>query len=212
MLTRFKKEWLLAVRNIAAYVNPIAFFLIVISLFPMVGSMGLHELHTIAPVVVWVAALLAVMINLPSLFQSDYDDGSLEQQLLSTQSMASWVVLRLLVHWLFVIAPMMALCPVAALFFGLHWHETLLLMLSLLLATPTIILVGAIVSALLVGSRNGGILLGVLVLPLVIPVLIFSVALVSSISVVPLIAILFGLMAFTVSLAPFAVVGALRIS
>lgn len=152
----------------------LVFFVMVVSLFPLGVGPEPQLLRTMAPGVLWVAAMLASMLSLPRLFADDYSDGTLEQMLLSTQSLGLLVMGKTLAHWIVSGLPLVLLSPVLALQFDLSATSTGVLALSLLLGTPVLSLVGSIGAALTVGLRGSGVLLSLLVLPLSIPVLIFG--------------------------------------
>ena len=152
----------------------LVFFVMVVSLFPLGVGPEPQLLRTMAPGVLWVAAMLASMLSLPRLFADDYSDGTLEQMLLSAQSLGLLVMGKTLAHWIVSGLPLVLLSPVLALQFDLSATSTGVLALSLLLGTPVLSLVGSIGAALTVGLRGSGVLLSLLVLPLSIPVLIFG--------------------------------------
>ena len=152
----------------------LVFFVMVVSLFPLGVGPEPQLLRTMAPGVLWVAAMLASMLSLPRLFTDDYSDGTLEQMLLSAQSLGLLVMGKTLAHWIVSGLPLVLLSPVLALQFDLSATSTGVLALSLLLGTPVLSLVGSIGAALTVGLRGSGVLLSLLVLPLSIPVLIFG--------------------------------------
>lgn len=194
---------------------PVAFFLLVASLFPLALGAQSQRLQELAPGVVWVAALLAALLSLEALFRDDFADGSLDELLLSTSSLPGLVAAKVLAHWLASALPLILLAPLLALLFHLPPAAVSVLVLSLLLGTPVLSLLGAVCVALTVGLRRGGFLLTLLVLPLYVPVLIFasgSVATAAS-GAAPFAQLYFlaALLALTASLSPFAVAAALRI-
>ncbi|MDM0113783.1 heme exporter protein CcmB [Variovorax sp. J22R133] len=150
------------------------FFVIVVSLFPLAIGPEPALLRRMAPGVVWVAALLASMLSLMRMYADDLQDGTLEQQLLSATPLA-WLVLgKACAHWLCSGLPLALISPLLALQLGLPAAAMAVLAASLLIGTPVLSLVGAIGAALTVGVRGAGVLLSLLVLPLVVPVLIFG--------------------------------------
>lgn len=211
-----RRELQLALRRRSDLVNPLIFFLMVASLFPLGVSPEPTILATLAPGVVWVAALLSTLLAMDSLFRSDYEDGSLEQILLSPQPLFVVVLGKVLAHWMMTGLPLTLMAPLIAVMLFLPAEGMSGLMLSLLIGTPTLSLVGAIGAALTVGLRKGGVLISLLVLPLYIPVLIFGTAAVqAAVTGLPLaghLALLGALLAFGVALAPMAIAAALRIS
>lgn len=154
--------------------QPLLFALLVISLFPLALGPEPETLRRIAPGVVWVAVLLAGLLSLDSLFRSDLDDGSLEQFLLAPQPLSLLIFAKVLVHWISSALPLLLAVPLLAQL--LYLPDTLLWPLcgSLLLGSPVLSLVGAVVVALTVGMRRSGMLLALLALPLYMPVLIFG--------------------------------------
>ncbi len=169
-----KREWLVAFRNPGQWVNPLLFFVVVVSLFPLGVGPSPATLASIAPGVLWVSSLLAVLLSLGTLFDADYADGTLEQLVLSGQSLPLIVLGKVLVHWLLSGLPLLLVSPLLALLFNLPVASIPVLMLSLLLGTLTLSLIGSIGAALTVGLNQAGVLLSLLVLPLCVPVLIFG--------------------------------------
>jgi heme exporter protein B len=167
-----RRDTLLAMRRRSDVLTVLLFFVIVVSLFPLGVGPEPALLRTIAPGVIWVAALLASMLALSRVFSQDHADGTLEQMLLSATPLSVIVAAKVLAHWLITGLPLVLLAPVLALQFDLPQELFGELMLSLLLGTPALSLIGAIGAALTLGLRGGGALLALLVLPLYIPVLI----------------------------------------
>ncbi len=169
-----QRDLLLAMRRRSDVLTTLFFFIIVVSLFPLGVGPEINILRTMAPGVVWVAALLASMLSLGRMFSSDYLDGTLEQMLLSPQSLAMLVLGKALAHWLVTGVPLVLMSPVLGIQYDLSADALLVLTASLLLGTPVLSLIGAIGAALTLGLRGGGVLVSLLVLPLYIPVLIFG--------------------------------------
>ena len=192
------------------------FFVIVVSLFPLGVGPEPETLHTLASGVLWVAALLATLLSLGRLFAADHLDGTLEQMLITVEPLWLIVTAKVTAHWLTSGLPLVLLAPLLALQFGLDAGEIGVLSGALLLGTPVLSLVGAIGAALTVGLRAGNVLLGLLVLPLYIPALIFGAAAsgahASGLSVAPHFSILGALLLASAALAPWAAAIALRIS
>ncbi|GAA0787867.1 heme exporter protein CcmB [Marinobacterium sediminicola] len=211
-----RREFLLSFRRKSDLVNPLIFFLMVATLFPLGVSPEPGFLAQIAPGVVWVAALLATLLSMDALFRSDYEDGSLEQLLLSPQPLFIVVLAKVVAHWMMTGLALTIMAPLLGLMLFLPSEGMPGLMLSLLLGTPTLSLVGAIGAALTVGLKKGGVLISLLVLPLYIPVLIFgSSAVQAAVTGLPLggyLALLGALLALALGLAPLAISAALRIS
>ena len=174
------RDLLLAYRRRADVLTTLFFFIIVASLFPLGVGPEADLLRTIAPGILWVAALLASMLALARLFAHDHADGSLEQMLLSSESLVLIVIGKVIAHWLVSGLPLLLAAPLLALQFDLPLRSIGILVFSLLLGTPILSLIGAIGAALTLGLRGGGVLLALLILPLYIPVLIFGAGAVTS--------------------------------
>jgi len=214
--TILKRDLTLAFRTRTEMVNPLLFFIIVISLFPLAVSPDPKVLQSMAPGVIWVAALLATLLSLDSMFRSDFDDGALEQMLLSVHPVSVLVLGKVLAHWLVTGIPLLILSPLLAVLLHMPSSSIPALMATLALGGPVLSLVGAIGVALTVGLRRGGVLLSLLILPLYIPVLIFAANAVSNagaeLSIAGQLYFLAALLALALTLAPIATASALRIS
>jgi len=211
-----KRDLLLAFRRRTEMVNPLLFFILVITLFPLGVGNKPQLLQNMAPGLIWVAALLAAMLSLDSIFRSDFEDGSLEQLLLSACPAPLLVLAKVTAHWLVTGVPLIIIAPLLGVLLGLPGQSIGVLMLTLLLGTPVLSLIGAIGVALTVGLRRGGIILSLLVLPLYVPVLIFaSNAVEKAVAGLPITAhlyILTALFFLALTLSPMPTVAALRIS
>ncbi len=170
LLRDFRLLW----RRRSDALNPLLFALLVIALFPLALGPQPDILERIAPGVIWVAMLLAGMLSLDTLFRSDLEDGSLEQLMLAPQPLALMVACKIAVHWLSTALPLIVATPLFATLLYLPGRELPVLVYSLLLGTPLLSLIGAVVVALTVGMRRSGMLLALLALPLYVPVLIFG--------------------------------------
>lgn len=151
-----KRDLLLAVRRRSDVLITLFFFVIVVSLFPLSVGPEMNLLRTMAPGVVWVAALLASMLSLNRMFSNDYQDGTLEQMLISPQSLSLLVLGKTLAHWLVTGLPLVLMAPVLGIQYDLPSDALLVLVISLLLGTPVLSLIGAIGAALTLGLRGGG--------------------------------------------------------
>ncbi len=211
-----RRDLLLAYRRRNDLVSPLIFFLMVATLFPLGVSPEPTFLSEVAAGVVWVAALLATLLSMDSLFRSDFEDGSLEQMLLSPQPLALLVLAKVLSHWLMTGFPLTILAPLLGVMLFLPAEGMSALVVSLLLGTPTLSLIGAIGAGLTVGLRKGGVLITLLVLPLYIPVLIFGTSAVqaaaSGLPIGGYLSFLGAILVLGALLAPLAVSAALRIS
>lgn len=170
----FRREWRLSVQNKGDLLNPLVFFSLVAILFPLGIAPSADILAPVAPGILWVAALLAVLLSLDALFRPDLLDGSLEQLLLNGYSPTLQVMARLLVHWLLTGLPLVLLAPLLGVMLYLPGSAFWALMSSLLLGTLALSLIGAIGAAITTGLNKSGVLMTLLVLPLYIPVLIFG--------------------------------------
>jgi len=174
LLWIIRRDVTLAWRRRTDLFTTLIFFVIVIALFPLGIGPELDTLRLIAPGVMWVGALLASMLALEQLFSADHRDGSLEQLLLTPQPLGVIVLGKVIAHWLITGLPLVVLAPVLGLQYDMSAESLKIMVIALLLGTPTLSLLGAIGAALTLGLRTGGILVALLVLPLYIPVLIFG--------------------------------------
>jgi len=210
------RDLTLAMRHRSDVLTTVFFFVIVVSLFPLGVGPETDLLRSMAAGVVWVSALLASMLSLGRLFADDYNDGTLEQLLLTPQPLALMVFGKVLAHWLISGLPLVLMAPLLGLQFGLGSDALLMLVVTLLLGTPVLSLVGSIGAALTLGLRGGGVLVSLLVLPLYIPVLIFGAggveASVSGMGAEGHLSLLAAILIMALLLAPLASAAALRIS
>jgi len=178
MLTMFRwivvRDLTLAWRRRADVLATLFFFVIVVSLFPLSIGPESQLLRSIAPGVVWVAALLASMLSLSRVFENDYHDGTLEQMLMTPQPLFLVVLGKVLAQWLISEVPLAVVAPLLGVQFDLEPRTLWILFISLLIGTPVLSLIGSIGAALTLGLRGGGVLIAVLILPLYVPVLIFG--------------------------------------
>ncbi|MGR9087670.1 MAG: heme exporter protein CcmB [Gammaproteobacteria bacterium] len=211
-----RRDLVLALRRRSEAANPLLFFILVITLFPLGVGAQPKLLQSIAPGIIWVSALLAAMLSLDSLFRSDFDDGSLEQILLSPHPASILVLAKIIAHWLVTGLPLLVVAPLLAVFLGMPKPALGVLLLTLLLGTPVLSLIGAIGVALTVGLRRGGMILSLLVLPLYVPVLIFASNAVemagSGLPVDAQISILISMLFLALVLAPWPAAAALKMS
>lgn len=210
------RELRIVFRRGSEVINPLWFFLIVITLFPLGIGPEPQQLARIAPGVTWVAALLSSLLALERLFRDDFVDGSLEQLVLLPTPLPLTVLGKVIAHWLVTGLPLILLSPLAALLLSLDFSSWSAMALTLLLGTPTLSFLGAVGVGLTVGLRRGGVLLSLLVLPLAIPVLIFaSAAMDAAAQGLPIggyLAILGAMLVGSATLTPFATAAALRIT
>lgn len=211
-----RRDFSLAWRSRADLVNPLGFFVLVVSLFPLGMSPDPALLARIGPGLVWIAALLAVLLSLENLFRSDRDDGALEQVLMSSSPLPVLVLARVLAHVATVGLPLVVITPLLALMLNIQGDAFVALMAGIALGVPVLCMVGAIGAALTTGLPRGGVLVALIVLPLYVPVLVFGAgaahAATLGLPYAGQLAILGALLALSFALAPFAIAGALRIS
>ncbi|MCG6269832.1 heme exporter protein CcmB [Vibrio furnissii] len=216
MSSIIRRELLIAFRRQADIFNPLWFFIIVITLFPLSIGPDPSLLSRIAPGIVWVAALLSALLSLERLFRDDYQDGSLEQMMLMPVPLPVVVISKVLAHWLLTGVPLILISPLLAILLSLDMNTWLSVVLTLLLGTPTLSFIGAIGVALTVGLQKGGVLLSLLVLPLYIPILIFATSAIDAASLGMAyngqLAILAAMFMGALTLTPFAIAAALRVS
>lgn len=210
------RDLLIAWKRPGDILNPLFFFAMVSSLFPLAIGPDAEQLQAIGPGVTWVAALLASLLALNSLFLNDYEDGSLEQLVLSPQPLPLMVLAKTASHWLVTGLPLVLASPIVALTYQMPTEVIKVMMITLLPGTISLSLLGSIGAALTVGLNRGNALLSLLILPLAMPVLIFGARTVSLAANGEAtgggVYFLSGYCMLALSLAPFATAAALRIS
>lgn len=211
-----RRDLLLAARKPADVATPLVFFAIVVSLFPLGVGPEPNVLRTLAPGVLWVAALLATMLSLNRMFASDHADGTLELLALSPHPLSTLAAAKVLAHWLTTGLPLVLMSPLLATQLFLPPEALGTLMLGLTLGTPVLSLIGSVGAGLTLGLRGGGVLLSLLVLPLYTPILIFGAGAVtaSTLGLGPeaYLSLLGAFLAVALGFAPWATAAALRIS
>lgn len=210
-----RRDLKLGFRHMSDLLNPLLFFLIVVTLFPLALGPQKAVLQQHASAIIWVAAVLAASISLDRMFRSDMEDGSLEQILLSPYPDIILVMAKILAHWLMTGAPLTIFALLLSGLLYLPAEAYYPLLVTLLLGTPILSMVGSVAVALTVGLRGGGMLLVLLILPLYMPVLIFAVSAVNNsikgLSVAGEYYFLSGMLILALTLAPFATASALKI-
>ena len=211
-----KRDLTLAFRHRSEMFNPLLFFVLVTSLFPLGIGADPNLLQAVGPGIIWVAALLAALLSLDGVFRSDFDDGTLEQFLLSSHPVSVLVLAKVFAHWLITGLPLLVVSPLIGVLLGLPGDGITILLITLALGTPILSLIGAVGVALTVGLRKGGMILSLLVLPLYVPVLIFAANAVETaaagLPVTAHLLLISALLVLSLSLAPLATAAALRIS
>jgi len=210
------RDLTLAMRRRADVMTILIFFVMVSSLFPLAVGTEADLLRKMAPGVVWVAALLASMLSLSRMFSSDYLDGTLEQMIIVPHSLSMLVLSKIIAHWMLSGLPLVLIAPVLGLQFDMSGQALMILVVTLLLGTPVLSIIGAIGAALTLGLRGGGVLISLLVLPLCIPVLIFGTGAVAQVldgvSAAANLSLLGALLLMSLLFAPWVTAQALRIS
>ena len=211
-----RRDLLLAFRRRTELMYPVMFLLVVVSLFPLGIGPGPALLARIAPGVLWIAALLATVISLDGLFRSDFEDGTLEQYMISGHPLTLIALAKIVAHWLVAGLPLVLLSPLLAIWMNLPYQAMGVMVSSLALATPILSLIGAIGVGLTVSLRRGGQLLSLLVFPLYVPVLIIAtggiMAAADGLPYGAFLGLLLAGLITSITLAPFATAAALKIS
>ena len=206
----------LRLREGSEVINPLVFFAVVVSLFPLGIGPEPEELVEVAPAVIWIAALLATLMSMDLMFNRDYSDGSLEQMVVSEQPLILLVLGKVVGHWLVSGLPLILVSPVIGLVFYVDTITILIMMLALLLITPILSLLGAIGASLTVGLERGGLLITIIVLPLYVPLLVLGIAMVQSAmvgdSVLGYVYWLLAALLAATSLSPPAIAAGLRVA
>ncbi|MBU0912174.1 heme exporter protein CcmB [Rheinheimera faecalis] len=214
--TLVKRELQLLGRQKADWLNPLVFFLLVLSLFPLGIGPEPGMLKQIAPGLVWIAALLSVLLSAERLFKDDYRYGVIEQLVAGRQGLFSYVTAKICCHWLSTGVPLVLVSPLIAVLLGLDWQSWQVLVVTLLLGTPVLSLLSVLGAALTMAADKGGILQALIILPLYIPLLIFaSGAMEAAATALPYagqLAVLLAFLLFALALVPLAVRQALRMN
>jgi heme exporter protein B len=215
LLIILQHEMLVTLRQAHTWLGALLFFVIVVCLFPFALGADSVLLKKAAPGIIWVAALLAILLSIGQLFREDVEEGHLDVVLLSSHSLTVIVFCKICCHWLMNCLPLILMSPLLGFLLQLDTYQEYALIMTLLLGTPALSLLGAIGSALVVGTRGNGLLLPVLIMPLYIPILIFGAGTIIAASThQPLqgyFAIMGALTLFSLSFGPFFAAMALRI-
>jgi heme exporter protein B len=215
LLGIFYLELQLSLRRSFEWTYPLVFFVIIMCLFPLAFTPNPSFLSIIVPGCTWMAALLASLLSLENIFFGDFEDGCLEQMLLSNVPLPLLILIKLVVKWIVTQLPLIILVPLLGLLFHLSWQTIWVLSLGLTLGTPILILVGCLGAALTLGVKQSGALLGLLILPLNVPVLIFGVSMVeqstAGFKILGPLSFLAGLCIFAVLFLPLTIAKILRL-
>lgn len=216
MWSLLSRDLRIALRERSDIAQPVLFFLVVVSLFPLSAAPDPQLLRSVGPGIIWVSALLATLLALDSIFRPDYEDGSLEQIALSPHPLSLLVLAKAIAHWLLSAVPLIMISPLLGMLMQLPVDAIGILVLALLLGTPALSLVGAVGVGLTVGIRRNGVLLSLLVLPLYVPALIFGSGAVQAVLIsqdpVPHLLLLAAFSLFSLAVCPLAASAAVRIS
>ena len=211
-----RRDLLLAFRRRTELLFPVIFLLVVVSLFPLGIGPGPALLTRIAPGVIWIAALLATVISLDSMFRADFEDGTLEQFVISGHPLTLIALAKITAHWLVAGLPIVLMSPLLALWMNLPTESLGVLMATLIIGTPVLSLSGSIGVGLTISLKRGGQLLSLLVFPLYVPILIIATAAVmavgDSLPYTQFLGLLTAGLITSLTLAPFATAAALKIS
>jgi heme exporter protein B len=208
----FVKELRVLQRKQWSWIYPCCLYLLLTTLFPFGLEMDPALLRSIAPGVIWMSAILAVMVSNMSLFQQDFQEGVVEAMVFSALPLSAYALAKILAWWCRAILPLVLVTPALALSYGLAFEQGVLLSEGLILGTLSMSLIVALCNALTLALRENGIILSLLVLPLMIPPLIFGASLLTGEEKIPVFCILLGLLLFNLALCPFGIARALRLS
>lgn len=209
------REWLLQLRQLRTLVNSSLFFLMTLVFFPLTIPPDITLLRTLVPGLIWIVVLLSLFLSSERLFQQDYEDGVIEQWLVSGFPMHWFITAKIVVHWLLNLMPMLLFCPFLALLFALNFSEMVNVMLSLSCGTPAILSLCAMAAAFSTGLKQKGVMMALILLPLTIPVLIFGSATITAsmqgFAVSGFLALLLAMSVLAMICLPFAVSAIARI-
>ena len=211
-----QRDLLMAWRRSSDIFSVVMFFVLAVVLFPLGVGPELDTLRKIAPGIIWVAALLAAMLSLDQLFQSDADDGSLDLLLLAPIPLETIVIAKCCAHWMVTGLPLILVAPILGILLNLPLSGFAVMIITLVISTPTISLLGSVGAALTIGARRGGVLVALLILPLLTPILIMSANAVDlalvGLNYTPLIALLGAFFLICLVVSPFVAAAALRLA
>ena len=211
-----QRDLLMAWRRSSDIFSVVMFFVLAVVLFPLGVGPELDTLRKIAPGIIWVAALLAAMLSLDQLFQSDADDGSLDLLLLAPIPLETIAIAKCCAHWMVTGLPLILVAPILGILLNLPLSGFAVMIITLVISTPTISLLGSVGAALTIGARRGGVLVALLILPLLTPILIMSANAVDlalvGLNYTPLIALLGAFFLICLVVCPFVAAAALRLA
>lgn len=215
-LKSFQREMLIQTRQVRYIINSCLFFLMLLFIFPLTLKPEAALMRTVAPGLIWMAILLSLLLSAERLFQQDYEQGVMEQWLVSGRPLSLMISAKVLAHWLLNIIPFLILSPLVAVIFSFNFHDTLILVLSLICGTPALFFLCALAAAFGVGVNQRGALMALILLPLTLPLLIFgSGTLTIAMQGLPVsgyLALLLAMSLIAASFLPYAIAGVVRIS
>jgi len=210
----FSREWQLMIRNTSTLIQPLVFFIIIALLFPLSLPAENTLLQRIGGGIIWVSAVLATLLSLESMFRSDYHDGTLEQWLIQDRSLPVAMLGKTIAHWTATGLALTLFSPLLCLAFNIPPTQISVLLVGLLIGTPSLSLIGAFGAAITVTLHRGGVLIAIIILPLYIPILIFGAGMLAQSSqgleVTSQLYALAAILSLSITLAPFAIAAALR--
>ena len=212
---QLSREILLQTRQPQLIINTCLFFLMILVFFPLTMSPDVNLLRRVAPGLVWISLLLSMFLSAERLFQQDYEDGVIEQWLVSGKPISLFVGAKMIIHWLVNLIPILLFCPFVAILFALNHYEMFILMISLILGTPAILAICTLAAAFSTNIKHKGLLMPLILLPLTIPVMIFGSSILTlAMQQIPsqgYLALLFAISIIASTLLPFAVAGVIRV-
>lgn len=203
------------VRRSVEWASPLLFFFMVVSIFAISISSSVEILQNVGTGMIWIALVLATLMSLEHVLRQDYEDGVLEQLSLSSVPLANIMLSKALAHWVAIGVPLILISPLLGLMLHLTPESIIVLMTTLMLATPIFSLIGLMGAALTLGVKRGGILITILTLPLYVPIIIFGIdAIGASQEHLPItgqLALLGALLILSIMFAPLAIAAAVKI-
>lgn len=213
---QFTREMYLHFRQLRLCINTCLFFLMIVVFFPLTMPPDTALLRTISPGLIWIGLLLSMFLSSERLFQQDYDDGVLEQWLVSGYSVSLIVMAKLVIHWLLNLLPMLIFCPILAVLLGLTAHEILLIILALISGSPAILALCGLAAAFSTSLKQKGVLMALILLPLTIPVMVFGsaacTAALDGFAIIGYLALLLAISIFTMFFLPLAIAAIIRVT
>lgn len=210
------REWHIKQQGLSSVLHPLVIFLMIVAIFPLAIGTEPKLLLRLAVPMVWIAALLSLVIGTDGLFRADYDNGTLVQIVASNNALVPWVLAKLLLHWLLGAVLVALLSLLSTVFFGLPVFDALMLMVCVLIASPMLLMLSGIASALTLASKNTAILVPLIALPLQLPVLIFATGALErqamGLAYLPILALLGAGSILSVLVAPFVMAQALKLA